>query len=47
MSEPMVQFEVKMSPEEYVDIKSKAQWEGLTVAEYLVANALGKILRGC
>ena len=47
MSEPMVTFEIKMTPQEYVRIQKDASWFGKTVAEYLVAYATGNLPRGC
>jgi uncharacterized protein (DUF1778 family) len=44
---PMVVFEMRMSPEDYVAIKKNADWEGKTVAQYMVDNAMGRGRRGC
>lgn len=47
MSEPMVVLEVKMTPEKYVRIKKDADWEGCSVADYLVKYATGDVRQGC
>jgi hypothetical protein len=43
----LITFTVSMSPDEYATIQKNASWEGKTVANYLVDNALGKTRRGC
>jgi hypothetical protein len=45
--ETTVTVSAKMTPEEFESIKRSALWEGLTVGDYLVAAALGKLRRGC
>lgn len=47
MENPMVRFEIEMTPEEYVELRKDADWYGKSVGQYLVAKALGQIPRGC
>lgn len=46
-SEPMVTFEVTMTPAEYETIRKDASWYGKSVAVHLVDHALGRTPRGC
>lgn len=46
-SEPVVTLTVTMSPEEYISIKKTADWDGTSVAKYLVECAMGRLKRGC
>lgn len=45
--EPKVTLQVEMTPEDYVAIKKNSDWEGQSVAKYLVDNAMGRTRRGC
>jgi uncharacterized protein (DUF1778 family) len=45
--EPKVTLQVEMTPEDYVAIKRNADWDGKTVAQYLVDHAMGRTRRGC
>lgn len=46
-SEPLVHLEVTMTPEEYVAIKRDADWEGQSVAKWLITKAMGRQRQGC
>lgn len=46
-NEPTVNVPVTMTPEQYVAVKRDADWEGCTVAVYLVRRATGQVRRGC
>lgn len=47
MAEPFVTVEVRMTPEDYVELKKSATWSGMDVAQYLLAKAQGRIGHGC
>lgn len=46
-AEVRVHLEVTMTPEEFEKIRRAADWDGMTINDYLVAHALGKTRKGC
>ena len=45
--EPVVTVEVEMTPEQYVALKKNADWDGKSVAAWMLDEVTGHGRRGC